>query len=150
MSRDDSTYPALARRARHRKPNRGRGVIRAALRVLAGIVLGGGAALSAATAVAAPAAQAGTVPAVHQSSGITVTPDQMACAAVLRFRHVDTTAALHDDAALRRLTWRGTWEAASVADRWLRAGIRHYLATGRGYAVLYAPGGVNGDCQRGD
>jgi hypothetical protein len=128
----------LARRARHRKPNRRRHVITKVLGLLLLI-----AAISGSIASAAPRTQAPVfygitpgqltqleAPGYQLDSYVTPDRDAAACRAVLHFHHVNAVPALYGDEAL----WQSAYSAAMTGA--LRAGpevsgvIVHYLREG--------------------
>jgi hypothetical protein len=140
----------LARRARHRKPNRRRGVIRAALGsfVIVAAVLAS--LTGAAAAHRGPAfygitpgqlSQAATAletPGVMLTADVTGTyaQDGAACSAVYHFHHVDATARLYADEGLWQGAYRHAWHAAMSADPFERRDIHAYLSTGRGWPLV--------------
>lgn len=58
--------------------------------------------------------------------------DVRACAAVMHFHHVN--AREYGDEAAWQSAYRVAWQLAGSADPGLRADVRHYLATDRGWS----------------
>ena len=150
-----ATLPvALAKRARHRKPNRRRSVITA---VAGSLLLAAAIFASIATAAVMPAHRApafygmtpGQVsqvattlqaPGYQLAAGVTGTPAQeaAACSAVYHFHHENATdyGGVHARATER--AWYHAWHLAGYADTMpgdsMRWNIRRYLQSGRGWS----------------